>query len=45
MIMSKEVILKNGTIAIEAEYKEQIIEEFNFHLRGLNPPALDGISF
>lgn len=29
MIMSKEVILKNGTIAIEAEYKEQIIEEFN----------------
>ena len=27
--MSKEVVLPNGTIAIEAEYKEQIIEEFN----------------
>lgn len=27
--MSREVILPNGTIAIEAEYKEQLIEEFN----------------
>lgn len=29
MIMSKEIVLKNGTVAVEAEYKEQIIEEFN----------------
>lgn len=29
MIMSKEIILKNGTIAIEAEYKSQVIEEFD----------------
>ncbi|GEQ15608.1 ATP-binding protein [Clostridium butyricum] len=27
--MSKKVILQNGTVAIEAEYKEQILEEFN----------------
>lgn len=27
--MSNEIVLKNGTIAIEAEYKEQLIEEFN----------------
>lgn len=27
--MSKEIVLKNGTVAMEAEYKEQIIEEFN----------------
>lgn len=27
--MSKEIILPNGTIAIEAEYKEQLIDEFN----------------
>lgn len=27
--MSKEIILPNGTIAFEAEYKEQIIEEFD----------------
>ncbi|EHJ01946.1 Tn7-like transposition protein C [Clostridium sp. DL-VIII] len=27
--MSKEIILTNGTVAIEAEYKEQLIEEFN----------------
>lgn len=27
--MNKEIILPNGTIAIEAEYKEQLIDEFN----------------
>lgn len=27
--MSKEIILENGTIAQEADYKEQLIEEFN----------------
>ena len=27
MIMSREIVLKTGIIAIEAEYKEQIIEE------------------
>ena len=27
--MSKEILLPNGTIAIEAEYREQLIEEFN----------------
>lgn len=27
--MSKEIVLPNGTVAIEAEYKEQLIDEFN----------------
>lgn len=27
--MSKEIMLSNGTIAIEAEYKEQLIDEFD----------------
>ena len=27
--MSKEIVLPNGTVAIEAEYREQLIDEFN----------------
>lgn len=27
--MSKEIVLPNGTVAIEAEYKDQLIDEFN----------------